>query len=99
MWSAGYIVARAITANNGMNPDRDVRIVAIGEGSQAAAMVRSKQVDALSIYDTQYTLIENAGVKLREIVDKERARYPSNGFIALDATLAKSRKQAVAVAH
>jgi NitT/TauT family transport system substrate-binding protein len=99
MSSAGYIVARAIAANNGMNPDRDVRIVAIGEGSQAAAMVRSKQVDALSIYDTQYTLIENAGVKLREIEDKELAHYPSNGFIALDETLAKSRKQAVALAN
>jgi NitT/TauT family transport system substrate-binding protein len=99
MSSAGYIVARAIVANNGMNPDRDVRIVAIGEGAQAAAMVRNKQVDALSIYDTQYTLIENAGVKLREIEDKELARYPSNGFVALDETLAKSRKQAVALAN
>jgi NitT/TauT family transport system substrate-binding protein len=98
MSSAGFIVARAITANAGMNPDRDVRIVAIGEGAQAAAMVRNKQVDALSIYDTQYTLIENAGVKLREIEDKELAHYPSNGFIALEETLAAKRKQAVALA-
>ena len=99
MSSAGYIVARAVAANNGMNPDRDVRIVAIGEGAQAAAMVRDKQVDALSIYDTQYTLIENIGVKLREIENKDIARYPSNGFIALEDTLQKKRKEAVAVAN
>jgi NitT/TauT family transport system substrate-binding protein len=99
MSSAGYIVARAIAANNGMNPDTDMRIVAIGEGGQAAAMVRNKQVDALSIYDTQYTLIENAGVKLREIEDKELARYPSNGFLALDETLKSRRQDAVALAN
>jgi NitT/TauT family transport system substrate-binding protein len=99
MSSGGYIVARAVAANNGMNPDRDVRIVAIGEGAQAAAMVRDKQVDALSIYDTQYTLIENVGVKLREIEDKNLQRYPSNGFIALDETLQKNRKEAVALAN
>jgi NitT/TauT family transport system substrate-binding protein len=99
MSSAGYIVARAVAANSGLNPDRDVRIVAIGEGAQAAAMVRDKQVDALSIYDTQYTLIENVGVKLRELENKDIQRYPSNGFIALDETLQKNRKEAVALAN
>jgi NitT/TauT family transport system substrate-binding protein len=98
MSSAGFIVARAIAANNGMNPDTDVRIVAIGEGGQAAAMVRNHQVDALSIYDTQYTLIENAGVKLRPLEDKELERYPSNGFLALDETLKTRRADAVALA-
>src|SRR3981189_3633581 len=99
MSSGGFIVARAVAANNGPDPARDVRIVAIGEGAQAAAMVRDKQVDALSIYDTQYTLIENIGIKLREIENKEIARYPSNGFIALEETLQKKRKEAVALAN
>lgn len=99
MSSAGYIVARAVAATNGMNPDRDVRIVAIGEGAQAAAMTRSNQVQALSIYDVQYALIENAGVKLRELENKDIERYPSNGFIALEETLQKDRKDAVALAN
>ncbi len=98
MSSAGFIVARAIAANNGMNPDSDVRIVAIGEGAQAAAMVRGKEVDALSIYDVQYALIENTGVKLRALEDKDLERYPSNGFIALDETIKKNRKEAVELA-
>src|SRR5260221_6562298 len=99
MYHGGYIAQGGLAANNGLAHDRDVRIVANGEGAQAAAMVRDKQVDALSIYDTQYTLIENVGVKLRELENKDLARYPSNGFIALDETLAKSRKQAVALAN
>jgi NitT/TauT family transport system substrate-binding protein len=98
MSSAGYIVARALTANNGLDPDTDVRIVAIGEGAQAASMVRNREVDALSIYDVQYTMIENAGVKLRAIEDKNLARFPSNGFLALDETLATRRAEAVALA-
>jgi NitT/TauT family transport system substrate-binding protein len=60
-------------------------------------LVRSGQVDALSLYDVQYALIENAGVPLRRIEAKQIDRYPSNGFIALDETLEKSRAQAVAL--
>jgi NitT/TauT family transport system substrate-binding protein len=99
MASAGYPVMRAIAASEGLNPDTDITIVVVGEGAQAAALVRSKQVDALSLYDVQYALIENAGVPLRRIEAKQIDRYPSNGFIALDETLAKSRAQAVALAQ
>ena len=44
-----------------------------GEGAQPAVMLRNKQVDALSQFDTQYALIENAGVKLR-LLDTSRHR-------------------------
>jgi len=97
MGSAGVIIARAVAETNGLNPDRDINIVVIGESAQAAAMVRGRQVDALSLYDTQYALIEQAGVKLREL-PTPTSRYPANGFIALDDTLKTKRKIAVAVA-
>lgn len=97
MGSAGVIIARAVAETAGLNPDHDVSIVVIGESAQAAAMVRGKQVDALSLYDTQYALIEQAGVKLREL-PTPTSRYPANGFIALDSTLKTKRKIAVAVA-
>ena len=97
MGSAGVIIARAVAATNGLNPDKDVSIVVIGESAQAAAMVRSKQVDALSLYDTQYALIENTGVKLRAL-DVPTGRFPSNGFVALESTLKDKRAIAVAVA-
>lgn len=97
MGSAGVIIARAVAETNGFNPDHDINIVVIGESAQAAAMVRSRQVDALSLYDTQYALIENTGVKLREL-QVATSRYPSNGFVALESTLKNKRKIAVAVA-
>ncbi len=97
MGSAGVIIARAVAETSGLNPDHDINIVVIGESAQAAAMVRSRQVDALSLYDTQYALIEQTGVKLREL-PTPTSRYPANGFVALDSTLKDKRKIAVAVA-
>jgi NitT/TauT family transport system substrate-binding protein len=99
MGSAGVIVARALAATNGMNPDTDINIVVAGEGAQTAAMLRSNQVDALSQFDTQYALVENAGVKLRLLETKDIEPFPSNGFIALEETLAAKRQEAVAVAQ
>jgi NitT/TauT family transport system substrate-binding protein len=98
MASAGVIVARALVKQAGMDPNKDVSIVVAGESAQTAALVKSNQVDALSQFDTQYALTENAGVKLRRIETPEIWKFPSNGLIALDETLKVKRKQAVAIA-
>jgi NitT/TauT family transport system substrate-binding protein len=98
MASAGVIVARALAASNGFNPDKDVLIVVAGEAAQTAALLRSKQVDALSQFDTQYALTENAGAKLRMLDTKDIAIFPSNGFIALEERLTNNRAEAVALA-
>ena len=97
MASAGVIVARALAANNGFNPDKDVSIVVAGEAAQTAALLRGKQVDALSQFDTQYALTENAGAKLRLLDTKDIANFPSNGFVALEERLANNRAEAIAL--
>src|SRR6476659_10377012 len=97
MASAGVIIARALAANHGFNPDKDISIVVAGEAAQTAALLRSHQVDALSQFDTQYALTENAGAKLRMRGSSEIATFPSNGFIALEDTLMNKRAEAVAV--
>jgi NitT/TauT family transport system substrate-binding protein len=97
MASAGVIIARALAAAHGFNPDKDVSIVVAGEAAQTAALLRSNQVDALSQFDTQYALTENAGAKLRMLDTSEIAKFPSNGFIALEDTLVNKRAEAVAL--
>jgi len=100
MASGGVIVARALAKTSGLDPDKDIAIVVAGEAGQTAALVRSGQVDALSQFDTQYALTENAGAKLRILKDSETvARFPSNGFVTLEDTLANKRAQAVALAQ
>lgn len=98
MASAGVIVARALAKNNGFDPDKDVSIVVAGEAAQTAALLRGKQVDALSQFDTQYALTENAGAKLRLLDAKDIEKFPSNGLIALEERLANNRAEAVALA-
>jgi NitT/TauT family transport system substrate-binding protein len=95
MGSAAVVVARALAAMNGMNPDRDMSIVVAGEAAQTAALLRSKEVDALAQFDTQYALVENAGVKLRLLDTSAIARFPSNGFVTLEETLQNKRAEVV----
>ena len=99
MASAGVIVARALVKQAGMNPDSDVSIIVAGEAAQTAALVNSKQVDALSQFDTQYALTSNAGAKLRLLDHPEIRKFPSNGFVALEDYLKNNRKEAVALAR
>ena len=99
MGSSGVPVVRALLAMNGMDPEKDAQIVVAGEAAQAAALTRSKQIDALALYDTMFALIENAGQPLRALEVGALARYPSNGLLALESTLQKDRAQAVALAR
>lgn len=99
MASAGAIIVRALAKENGMDPDKDVSVVVAGEAGQTAALLRNGSVDALSQFDTQYALVENAGVKLRRLKHPSIDRFPSNGFIALESTLKDKRKEAVAIAQ
>jgi NitT/TauT family transport system substrate-binding protein len=93
------IIARAQVAAAGLNPDTDVTIVVAGEGAQPAAMIRTKQVDALSQFDTQYALIDNAGVKMRYLDRKAIERFPGNAFLALEETIKTRRNDLVGLAR
>ena len=99
MGSAGVVIARSIAKAHGLDPDRDMTIVVAGSGAQTAAMVRNGQVQALSQFDTHYALVENAGVKLRRLENRDIERFPANGFITLEKTLAEHRKEAVGLAR
>jgi NitT/TauT family transport system substrate-binding protein len=93
------IVARALAKQAGMDPDKDISIIVAGESAQTAALLGSKQIEALSQFDTQYALTENAGAKLRFLDHPEIRKFPSNGFVALEEYLKDNRKQAVALAR
>jgi NitT/TauT family transport system substrate-binding protein len=95
MASGGVQVARGVLAMNGLDPDKDAHLVVVGEAAQAAALVRSRQVDALALYDTQYALIDEAGQPVRFLDIGPVARYPSNGFLALEDTLRSRRAEAL----
>lgn len=100
MGSTGVLIAKALAADAGLNPDKDVRIVVAGEGGQTAMLLRNKQVDALSQFDSAYALIENAGVKLRRLPDNASiASFPANGLVGLESRLSQHHAEALALAR
>ena len=98
MASASAIIARALAKEAGLDPEKDITIVVAGEAGQTAALLKNGSVDVLSQFDTQYALVENAGFKLRRLSHPSIDKFPSNGFLALEETLAAKRKQAIALA-
>ena len=60
--SAGVIISRARVTPAGLDPDRDVSIVVARQGTLPAALLKSREVQAPSQFDTQYALIANAGL-------------------------------------
>jgi NitT/TauT family transport system substrate-binding protein len=99
MASGGVIVARALLSQEGLDPNRDASIIVVGEAAQAATLTSTKQADALSLYDTQFALVEIAGVKLRLLDYPAISKFPSNGFVALEETLKDRKKDAIALAQ
>ena len=99
MASGGVPIARAMAASQGLNPDTDIRIIAVGEGGQAAALVRQGAVDVLSQFDVMYALVEAAGTKLRMLDNSAIAKFPSNGLVAREDRLVAKRDEAVALAR
>ena len=99
MGVANVWVGKGMVAAAGMDPERDVRFAVVGWAAQAAALVRTKQVDALSMDDTTLAAVESAGIKLRRLDTRQFERYPCNGFSALEETLRTRRRDAVGVAR
>lgn len=68
--SAPY--ARAYIHSGGLEPDRDVELVPVGTGAQAAAAINSGSVDALALYGQAYTVLEQSGTKLAYLPNNDQ---------------------------
>jgi len=62
---SGYPAARAMLKELGIDPDKDVEWVPIGEGGPAGQAIYSKRADAMAFWDGSFARIENAGYPLR----------------------------------
>ena len=97
-WRSAGVIGRARSrATAGMNPDKDIADRGGGRGrADRGDAPRANRWTRSSQFDTQYAMVENAGVKLRLLDTKDIDRYPSNGFLALEETLGARKKDAVA---
>ena len=65
----------------------DFSRVVTGNGAAAAAALRSRQVDALVLWDSAYAGLENGGLKMRYIPITDQEKLGSNSFATTDAYL------------
>ncbi len=93
-----FAVLKRILARNGIDPEKDLSMLAVGEGVTGGLALKRGAVDALFSYDTQFGQIEAAGIKVGYV--PLPANIPNIGGLYLTArpeTLEKNRKWAVGV--
>jgi NitT/TauT family transport system substrate-binding protein len=78
-----YPVGRAILALQGIDPDKDVSWLAVGEGVAAGLALTHNQIDGLFYFDTGFGTIDEAGLKLRLLPRPEKV--PDVGGLYLAA--------------
>ncbi|MPZ58894.1 MAG: PhnD/SsuA/transferrin family substrate-binding protein [Rhizobiales bacterium] len=62
--TSDYPVTRMVMDSIGLNPDKDVSWVAVGEGITAGVALERGVIDGLAYFDSGFAVIENAGIKL-----------------------------------
>lgn len=90
--SGGVPAGKALLKTAGLDPEKDVRFIAVGEGIQAATAIQQKRVDALSLWDAMYAEVETFGVRFTYLDKSAIEKYPSNGLIVRDDDLSAKAK-------
>ncbi|WP_433205260.1 ABC transporter substrate-binding protein [Dactylosporangium sp. CS-047395] len=61
--SGSNLFTRSFLHENGIDPDKDVKILPVGQGTQAKAALDSGQVDAIALYAELFSQLEQIGMK------------------------------------
>lgn len=84
---------KAVLSEAGMNPNKAVGLIPVGNGAQAAAALRTGRVQALSLFRAQHALIETLGYEFRYFSKDS----PSAVIAANTDWLAENQETATAV--
>ncbi|WP_220448871.1 ABC transporter substrate-binding protein [Nonomuraea mesophila] len=84
--SSGGTFARTAMELNGMS-ENAAGLVPIGAGAQQINAIKSGQVDALALWDTQYAIVEDSGIELTPLPVPQTAGIWGGGFAATRKTI------------
>ena len=97
--SGGTIYAKGLLSQAGLT-EKDYTLVEIGVGARAAAALKSKQVQALSMYDEAYAQLAQAGLQMSKIVRDPRAKnYISGSIVVQQEEFAKRQSMLIGLAR
>jgi NitT/TauT family transport system substrate-binding protein len=91
--------ARALIASVGVDPDKDVKVLAVGTGAPGRLALENKQVDALALWDALQASLENSGMTVRRLDTPFVKDMIGQTLAARDDTLAENPSIAVGFAR
>jgi NitT/TauT family transport system substrate-binding protein len=59
--------AKALIASEGVDPEKEVKFLAVGVGAPGRLALQQKKVDALALWDTLQASLENSGMQVRRL--------------------------------
>ena len=91
--SSGATFVRTAMTMQGLDPE-SITLVPIGAGAQQINAIKGGQVDALAMWDTQYQIVQNAGVVLKPLAVPGTEKLFGGGFAVTKETL-KNKQDAL----
>jgi NitT/TauT family transport system substrate-binding protein len=88
-----YPVTRAALANIGVDPDKDVKWVAVGNGVPAGVALDRGAIDALAYYDTGFGQIEAAGIGMEFLPRPKDLPMVGGQFLMAKKTMLKDGRE------
>ncbi|MCC7347411.1 MAG: ABC transporter substrate-binding protein [Variibacter sp.] len=88
----GYISGRVMFKELGINPDKDVEWVSVGDGGPAGQALHSGRIDAMALWDGAFARVELAGFKLRYLPNSPGMKHLfGNAYAVRKSDLPKNR--------
>lgn len=97
--AVGTTIVKGLLKDAGIDPDKEVALVNVGEAARAALFMKRGEIDAVSIFDVAHLQMGALGVKLRDLPSPILDHAPSLGLIARNDYIAAHRGEAIAVAR
>ncbi|MBM3651036.1 MAG: ABC transporter substrate-binding protein [Alphaproteobacteria bacterium] len=97
--TGGIAFMKSYMRANGMDPDKDVQIVAVGLGAPPVDALRTNKVQALLFWASAQATFENAGLKLRYLIGPDWRTFPDFTFSTLQKTIDSDPAMVEAIAR
>jgi NitT/TauT family transport system substrate-binding protein len=97
--TGGMPLLKGYLRSNGIDPDKDVQIIATGAGAPALEALKTDRVQALMFWGSALAGFENAGTRLRVLHDPAWRSLPDFTFGTMQATIDKDPAMVEAIAR
>lgn len=95
----GAIIVKGLAKAAGLDPDKDISLVAVGDAQRAAYFLQKGEIDAVSIFTLAHLQIEGLGTPLRQVEAQSIENAPSIALVAREEYLKDHRQEAVGLAR